>query len=108
VLANFSSYALYSVIALAVSGVVMSTVIKDDPLERESAFAKTLILKLALLLIPLALAVWNRFRLVPQLTGDAESEVAWATLRRTTIIEVAALVVILGITGFLVLQSPIP
>jgi copper transport protein len=108
VLADFSSYALYSVIALAVSGVVMATVIKDDPLERESAFAKTLILKLALLLIPLALATWNRFRLVPQMSENPESEAAWATMRRTTIIEIAALVVILVVTGFLVLQSPVP
>lgn len=108
VLADFSSYALYSVIALAISGVVMATVIKDDPLERESAFAKALMLKLAMLLVPLALAVWNRYRLVPHLDEDTESDAAWASLRRTTVIEVAALVVILFITGFLVLQSPIP
>ncbi len=108
VLTDFSTYALYSVIALAISGAVMSTVIKDDPLETESAFARTLIVKLLLLLIPLALAVWNRYRLVPRITGDTESDAAWDSLRRTTMIEVAALIVILGVTGSLVLQSPIP
>lgn len=108
ILTEFSTYALYMVIALAISGSVMAMVIKDDPFERQSAFAQTLVLKLLLVLIPVALAAWNRFRLMPQLADDVQSDAAWASLRRTTIIEVAALLVILLVTGFLVLQSPIP
>lgn len=107
VLADFSTYALFSVVSLAISGVVMATMVKDDPFERESAFAQTLIVKLLLVIIPIALAAYNRFRLLPHLRREPASDEVWATLRRTTLIEVAALVVILFVTGFLVLQSPV-
>lgn len=107
VLADFSTYALFCVVALAVSGIVMSVMVKDDPFERESAFAQTFMVKLLLVLIPIGLAAYNRFRLMPQLEASPESDTAWASLRRTTLIEVAALVVILFVTGYLVLQSPV-
>lgn len=108
VVSEFSTYALFSVIALATSGVVMATIIKDDPLERESAFAQTLIVKLLLVLIPIAIAAYNRFRLLPRLQTETDTDGAWTTLRRTTLIEVAVVVVILIVTGFLVLASPVP
>ena len=108
VVSEFSTYALFSVIALATSGVVMATIIKDDPFERESAFAQTLMVKLLLVTIPVAIAAYNRFRLLPRLRAEADSDTAWATLRRTTTIEVSVVVVILMVTGLLVLQSPIP
>ena len=108
VVSDFSTYALFSVVALATSGVVMATIIKDDPFERESAFAKALIFKLLLVLIPISIAAYNRFRLLPRLQAEADSDGAWATLRRATMIEVGVVVVILMVTGFLVLASPIP
>jgi copper transport protein len=108
VVSEFSTYALLSVIALAVSGLVMATIIKDNPFERESAFAQALMVKLLLVLIPIAIAAYNRFRLLPRLRGGIGEENAWATLRRTTLIEATLVVVILMVTGFLVLASPIP
>lgn len=108
VLADFSSYALYCVIALAVSGAVMAAVVKEDPLDiAGSPFARVLSVKLLIVLVPIALAAYNRFKLMPQLAADSDSEAAWSNLRRVTRIELLLLVIILLITGFLVLQSPV-
>ncbi len=108
VISDFGTYALFSVIALAISGVVMASIIKDDLIERESAFGQTLMVKLLLVLIPIVIAAYNRFKLLPRLHGEADSTRAWALLRRTTMIEIAVVVAILMVTGFLVLASPIP
>lgn len=109
VLTAFSTWALYSVIMLAFSGIVIAVMIKDNALHpTESAFASTLSLKLILVLIPIALAAYNRFRLMPQLAQDPESAKTWANLRKITLIEVGLLVIILLVTGVLVIQSPVP
>lgn len=108
VLTDFSNYALFCVIALAFSGAVMAWMVKDDPLEVESPFSRALSLKLLLVLIPIILAAYNRFRLMPQLAGDAESSETWGILQRVTRIELALLIAVLLVTGYLVLQSPVP
>lgn len=109
VLTDFSNYALFCVVALAASGSVMAVMVKDDPMDvTGSPFARTLSLKLLLVIIPIALAAYNRFKLMPQLEAEGESNQVWESLRRTTLVEVGLLVVILLVTGFLVLQSPVP
>jgi copper transport protein len=108
VLADFSSYALYCVIALAVSGTVIAYVVKDDLLDiTGSPFARALTLKLGIAVIPIAIAAYNRFKLLPRLRRDPESIQAWRTLRLTTLAEVGLLIIVLLVTGYLVLQSPV-
>lgn len=107
VLTQFSTWALYSVIMLAFSGIVIAVMVKDDALSpAESPFAKALSLKLLVALIPIGLAAFNRFRLMPQLKADPESPEAWNLLRKTVLAELVVLVVILVITGVLILSSP--
>ena len=108
VLTDFSTYALLSVIALAISGSVMAFMVKDDPLDiAGSPFAQLLSVKLLLVVIPVVLAAYNRFKLMPQLESNPASEETWARLGRVVQIELALLVVILVITGSLVLRSPV-
>ena len=107
ILAGFSTWALYSVIMLAFSGTVIAVMVKDSVLDpTESPFAKALSLKLLIVLVPIALAAINRFRLMPMLRHDPESPAAWDALRRTTLAEAAAIVLILIITGVLILANP--
>lgn len=107
VLLKFSQYALYSVIMLAFSGAIMAIMIKDDALSpNESDFATNLSIKLLIVIIPIALAAFNRFRLIPQLKEDPESESAWGLLRRSIAVELGALTLILIVTGNLILQNP--
>lgn len=109
VLSDFSNYALFCVIALAVSGSVMAFMVKDDPMElTDSAFSQALTLKLLLVIIPIVLAAYNRFKLMPQLEAKGSSTGVWESLRRITLVEVGLLTIILFVTGFLVLQSPVP
>ncbi len=108
ILTMFSTWGLYSVIMLGISGTVMAVMIKDDALDLTgSPFARALSVKLVLVIIPVALAAYNRFRLMPQLQRDPESPAAWSMLKRTTAIELVALTVILFVTGVLVLSSPV-
>lgn len=108
VLSDFSNYALFCVIALAFSGAVMATVVKDDPFDiTGTPFARVLSVKLLLVIVPIALAAFNRFKVLPRINTDGESEEAWALLRKVTLIEMYLLVAILLVTGFLVLQSPV-
>lgn len=108
VLTEFSTWALYSVIMLAFSGVIIAVMVKDDVMNpTESSFASNLSLKLLVAVIPIALAAYNRLRLMPQLREDPESPEAWSHLRKSTIVEIVALLVILVITGNLVLASPV-
>lgn len=109
VLTDFSNYALFCVIGLAVSGSVMAYMVKDDPLEiTGSPFSRALSLKLLLVLIPIILAAYNRFKLMPTLASEPNSHQTWENLRRVTSIELGMLVVVLLVTGYLVLQSPVP
>lgn len=108
VLTEFSKWALYSVIMLAFSGSVIAIMIKNDALApTESDFASRLSIKLLVAIIPVALAAYNRFKLMPQLRQNPESPETWSSLRKTTIAEVVLLLVILVITGQLVIASPV-
>ena len=106
VLTTFSTWALYSVIMLAFSGGVIAVMVKDNVLDpTESDFATALFIKLLIALIPIALAAYNRFRLMPMLRQDPESAAAWSALRKITMAEIALLTVILLVTGRLVISS---
>lgn len=106
VLTTFSTWALYSVMMLAFSGSVIAVMVKENVVDpKESDFATALSIKLLIGLIPIALAAYNRFRLMPMLRQDPESPKAWTTLRNITLAEIALLTVILVVTGRLVISS---
>ncbi|MCO5229315.1 MAG: CopD family protein, partial [Thermomicrobiales bacterium] len=97
----------YSVIMLAFSGITIAVMVKDDAFSpTESPFAKALSVKLLIVIIPIALAAYNRFRLMPQLKADPQSPEAWTILRKTVLGELIAIIAILIVTGVLVLSSP--
>lgn len=107
VLSDFSTWALYSVMMLAFSGTVIAVMVKDDLLNpTESAFSKALSIKLLIVIVPICIAAFNRFKLLPMLKDDPESPAAWDALKKTTVAEIVMIVAILIVTGILVLASP--
>jgi copper transport protein len=131
--ARFSRLAVWSVLALTVAGVAMSAVLVRSPRALTSTgYGWTLVAKVAVVVLVLAVAAYNRQRLVPaiaarlapaggSLDADPDTETtppaardalvtrsgaAWAQLRRTTLLEVVGLALVLALTGFLVSQRP--
>lgn len=124
--ARFSRLAAWSVIALAVAGVGMSYVLVRAPRALTSTgYGWTLIAKVALVAVVLLVAAYNRWRLEPAIAArvapaggstDVEStaadrtatrsRAAWRQLGRTLALELAGIVAVVGVTGFLVSQRP--
>jgi copper transport protein len=127
---RFSTVALWSVAALTVAGVAMSVVLVRAPRAlTDTGYGWTLLAKVAAVLVVLAVAAHNRWRLVPAVlaraapaggsvdadTADggavaiaagARSDAAWRQLRTTLLVEVVGVALVLGVTGFLVTQRP--
>lgn len=107
VIATFSALALWSFAALAVSGVTMAWIVAGNPLDiLDTTYLALLLGKLGVLTLPLAMAVWNRFRLVPAVLDRPDDDQRWAYLRTAITIEITGILLILFITGYLVLQNP--
>ena len=107
VIAKFSALALWSFAALATSGVAMEWIVAGNPLDLlGNTYMTLLLVKLGVLTVPLAMAIWNRFRLVPAVIDRPDDEGRWAYLRTAITIEIAGILFILFITGYLVLQNP--
>jgi copper transport protein len=98
------------VLTVALSGSVLAWQILGD----WSAFVDTtygllLLVKIGIALVVVAVAAWNRFRLLPQVrraTGFDDRGRTAGRVSRAVAAEAALLVVLLGVTGFLVSQSP--
>ncbi|HWV23211.1 MAG TPA: CopD family protein, partial [Thermomicrobiales bacterium] len=107
VVARFSFWAAIFFVGLALSGVVMAVrILGNWDALLHTTYGKVLIAKVLIVLLPLMLAAWNKFRLVPAVERAPDNASAWRHLRRTVLAEAAMLVVVLGVTGFLVLQNP--
>ncbi|HSK22152.1 MAG TPA: CopD family protein, partial [Egicoccus sp.] len=124
--ARFSRLAAWSVLALALAGTAMTVVLVRTPRALTSTgYGWTLLVKLGLVGLVLLVAAYNRWRLEPAVAarvapagGSADVEVsagdrtatrsraAWSQLRRTLALEVAGIVAVVGVTGFLVSQRP--
>ncbi|GAA2272353.1 copper resistance CopC/CopD family protein [Glycomyces scopariae] len=103
--ARFSACAGWSVALLASSGLVMALSIhREWDAFTGSDHGRTLVAKLALVALALALAGWNRFRLVPVVTAAAASGLP--RLRRILTVEAAAVAAAAVLTGLLVNASP--
>jgi copper transport protein len=107
VIAKFSALALWSFAALAASGITMGWIVAGNPLDLiGNTYLNLLLGKLGVLLVPLGMAVWNRFSLVPGVLRQPTNEQGWAYLRTAITIEIAGILTLLFITGYLVLQNP--
>ncbi len=105
--ARFSGVAAAAVAGVLVSGVLSAGLIlrSFDPLF-STDYGRLLIIKVALVLIVIGIAAWNRFRLVPTVTRQPDSHSAWGLLRKLVLSELALLILVVGVTGFLVNLSP--
>jgi copper transport protein len=126
--ARYSTLATVAVTAVTVAGVAMSWAVVRQPRALTStAYGWTLVAKVVLAGIIIAIGVVNNRRLVPAITNatipvpaggstdeathDAPAAVpaspaGWRLLRRTVRIEAALMVAVLAVTGFLVNLRP--
>jgi copper transport protein len=73
----------------------------------ETTYGRLVLAKVALVLVVVAVAAWNRFGLLPRVRAAGSSSGGAASLvSRTLAAEAALLLVLLGVTGFLANQSP--
>ncbi|MEU5875321.1 copper resistance protein CopC [Glycomyces sp. NPDC047369] len=106
VVARFSTWAGYSVAALGASGIAMGWAIHRTWASLfESDHGRVLLVKLGLVAVALALAGWNRYRLVPLIRGT-DPATGLTRLRRTVRTEAAVLAAIIAVTGILVNLPP--
>ena len=126
--ARFSNLALWSVLVVAIGGVAMAWALVRVPRALTSTpYGWTLLAKTGLVLLVIAVAFYNRQRLVSAIarrlvpaggavdqqdaTGtpavvSGRTRGAWRQLRATVAVEVGLLVAVLAVTGFLVSQQP--
>jgi copper transport protein len=106
VVSRFSTWAGYSVAALGASGIAMAWMIHR---EWDGVFGsdhgKALIVKVGLVAVAVALAGWNRFRLVPLIRGD-DPRAGLVRLRRIVKGEAVVVAAVIALTGVLVSLSP--
>lgn len=102
--ARFSDAAAWLVLTLAASGTVLAWVILPEPAALgTTGYGLVLLAKVATVACVLAVAAWNRFRLVPLVAAGGSRSL----LRRTVGVEATALLLVLSLTGVLVSQSPV-
>lgn len=127
VVSRFSSAALLSVLAVTAAGGVMAWALVRTPRAlMDTTYGGLLLVKVGLVVLVVLAAAHNRFRLVPavatRVSADPDEDVreehgevvpsrdrsraAWGQLRTTLVVEVALLVVVLGVTGVLVATQP--
>lgn len=99
---RFSDAALVAAAAVVVSGAAMGWALVRVPRAAvTTGYGWTLLAKIALVAVVLAIAAYNRRVVVPRLPSRG-----WATLRSTVRIEVILLSAVLVVTGALVTQQP--
>lgn len=107
--ARYSGFAVVSVGATLFSGTVMTGILVGDPREvLTTTYGRVLVAKLAFVGLVLALAAYNRLRLVPLLRseGGPDDDASWARLVTTARGEAVLLLGVLAVVGLLVVQRP--
>ncbi|WP_323794377.1 copper resistance protein CopC [Nocardioides sp.] len=109
-LTRFSEVAAGLLVVLAITGTLMGWRILGGwgPLV-ETDYGRLLLVKVVIALLVAAIAGWNRWRLLPAVhlgVGHAAQRSAVVRVARVVRAEAALLVVLLGVTGFLVNLSP--
>lgn len=104
---RFSGVALASVLALTASGTVLAVLVLPDWASLlDTGYGRTLLIKLGVVAAVLALASWNRFRLVPSIRAETGALGRWCRLRAILRREFALVVAVVTITGVLANSSP--
>ena len=102
---RFSVVAAWSLVAVAVSGVVLAwTIIGSIGGFWQTDFGRLLLVKVAFVAGVAAMGAYNHRVLVPALVADAESDAV--RFRRAITVEAALFSVILLVTSFLVVANP--
>ena len=111
-LARFSTLAGGLLLAVAATGTFLAwRIVGSWSGLVETRYGWLLLAKVALALLVAALGGWNRWRTLPAVeraAGFGDRERAAAAVTRTVRVEAVLLVVLLGVTGFLVNSSPRP
>ncbi|MDQ2758806.1 MAG: copper resistance protein CopC/CopD, partial [Actinomycetota bacterium] len=107
VVGRFSTLAGGLVLLLGLTGTALAVLILGSvPALTGTLYGRLLLGKLAVVAAVGAMAVWNRFRLVPRLRREGVASRAWRRLALTLRLEVVGLVLVLGLTSVLTLQNP--
>lgn len=105
---RFSGFALATILVLSAAGVVMSGLILNSVSDLvDTGWGITLVVKVGLVGVILAVAGLNRWRLLPYVQRQSDEQRAWVWLRRTLRFEAVALIGVVAVTGVLVTQSPV-
>ncbi|HEU5456240.1 MAG TPA: CopD family protein, partial [Nocardioides sp.] len=111
-LARFSTLAGGLLLAVAATGTFLAwRIVGSWSGLVETRYGWLLLAKVAIALLVAALGGWNRWRTLPAVTrasGFGDRQRAAAVVARTVRLEAGLLVVLLGVTGFMVNQSPRP
>ena len=109
-LARFSTLAGGVILAVAATGSFLAwRILGSWSGFVDTAYGRLLLVKITIAVTVAALGGWNRWRTLPAVrsaVGFADRERAAGLLTRTVRIEAVLLVALLGVTGFLVNQSP--
>ena len=109
-LTRFSTLAAGVLVVLAATGSLMAwRVLGSWAGLVDTTYGRLLLVKVGVVLVVVALAGFNRFRLLPRVLGAAghgDRTRATAGVRRVVLAEAGLLAVLLTVTGFLVNQSP--
>ncbi len=106
-LARFSTLAAVLVAVLAVTGGLMAwRILGSWAALVGTGYGQALLVKLALVAGAVAVAGYNRYRMVPRIVGTPAVDAAWPRLRRTVTAEAVVLVAVLLVTGWLVDANP--
>ena len=110
VVARFSTVAAGVLALLAASGTVMGwRIIGSWDGLFGTTYGRLLMVKVGIALVVVAIAAWNRWRLLPRLSGAVghdDGVAATGLIRRTVVAEACLLFAVIGVTGFLVNQPP--
>lgn len=111
--AGFSGWAAITAGVLIAAGLVLSWIqVGSIDALTTTLYGRLLLAKVGLVVLILAAAAWNRFRLVPRVAAAAIEEppaddaAAWRTLLRLVKLEVLLLVVVLLVTAVLANVTP--
>jgi copper transport protein len=105
VVSRFSAMAFWSVVVLSIAGTALGWAeVRALRALTSTAYGWTLVAKVGLVIVILAVAAYNQRKLVPAI--QAAGTEAWTRLRSTVRLEVLGLVLVIGITAVLVNLIP--
>lgn len=104
---RFSTMAAVLVAGLAVTGTLLAwRILGSWAALVRTGYGQALLVKLGLVVLVVAAAGYNRFRVRPAIAAAPTAQAGWVRLRRSMTVEAGLLVAVLAVTGWLVSASP--